>query len=154
MKERAATNEGVATDPVHVVPENAPAIAREAVDAGAAVLAERFDALETELAADFFENDVKADADVAAEEAILPILRTAFPEHACDSEEMGHLPPAEEPVADAPRYRWIVDPFDGTNNFAAGIPTFATAVALERYDPDVDGASDAFAGPHKRGDAG
>jgi len=107
-------------------------VARSAAEAGAAVLAQRYEDLETDLVAEHSSTDVKAAADEAAEAAILPEIREAFPEHAVYAEEAGFLSPAEPPARDAPRYRWIVDPLDGTNNFAAGVPTFASAVALER----------------------
>lgn len=111
-------------------------VAQDAVDAGAGVLAGRYDALETELVADHSATDVKAEADEAAEAAIVPVLREAFPGHAVYAEEAGYLAPAEPPAADEPGYRWIVDPLDGTNNFAAGLPTFASAVALEELPED------------------
>lgn len=109
--------------------ERAAEVAREAVAAGADVLADRYGAVDGDLDATFSETDVKAAADVAAEEAILPTLREAFPEHAIYAEESG------DHGGTAP-YRWTVDPLDGTNDFAAGLPTFATAVALERTDVD------------------
>ena len=54
---------------------------------------------------------------------MLAVLRGAFPDHAVDAEESGHH-------AGDGRHRWVVDPLDGTNDFEAGLPTFATAVTL------------------------
>lgn len=61
-------------------------------------------------------------ADLAAEALILERLRATFPEHAITSEEAG----AEElrtPV------RWVVDPLDGTTNFAHNNPNFCVSIA-------------------------
>lgn len=107
--------------------ERAAEVALAAVRAGSSVLADRYGAVDGDLDADFRETDVKAAADVAAEDAMLPVVREAFPEHAIYAEESG----THDGTA---AYRWIVDPLDGTNNFAAGLPTFATAVALQRTD--------------------
>ncbi len=73
--------------------------------------------------------DVKAAADEAAEERMLPVVRQAFPEHSIFAEEAGEF------AGSAP-YHWIIDPLDGTNNFAAGLPTFASSVAVRhKGDP-------------------
>ena len=70
-------------------------------------------------------HDVKAAADEAAEARMLPVVRQAFPKHAVVSEEAGRF------EGSAP-YRWILDPLDGTNNFAAGLPVFTTAATVLR----------------------
>jgi myo-inositol-1(or 4)-monophosphatase len=66
-------------------------------------------------------------ADVAISENIFRELRTAFPDDQFLSEE---LPEAEGSVDVSARFAWILDPIDGTNNFAAGIPCCAIALAL------------------------
>jgi myo-inositol-1(or 4)-monophosphatase len=58
---------------------------------------------------------------------MLPVVRRAFPDHAVFAEEAGEF--------DGDDYRWVIDPLDGTNNFAAGIPSFASSVAVEDDDP-------------------
>jgi len=64
------------------------------------------------------------EADGASETLILGRLADAFPEHAVLSEE-------SLPDTDWDRgYVWVVDPLDGTRNFAAGIPLFCVTVAL------------------------
>jgi myo-inositol-1(or 4)-monophosphatase len=75
------------------------------------------------LDADFQPADVKTEADREAETRALAVIREAHPDHAISAEESG------EHAGSAP-YRWVVDPLDGTNNFAAGIPTFGVSVAL------------------------
>lgn len=61
--------------------------------------------------------------DLAAERAILSIIKSYYPNHAILSEEMGK----EEAESD---YMWIIDPLDGTANFSSRIPIYATAVAV------------------------
>ncbi len=66
--------------------------------------------------------DLVSQADIEAEQAIARVLLARYPDHAilgeeenCGSVEAEHL--------------WIVDPLDGTNNFAHRIPHFAVSVA-------------------------
>lgn len=61
--------------------------------------------------------------DLLAEKTILEELRHEFPDHGIISEES----PAVS--ADA-HYVWIIDPLDGTTNFATGLPIFAVSIAL------------------------
>ncbi|MFB6281766.1 MAG: inositol monophosphatase [Haloferacaceae archaeon] len=76
-------------------------------------------------------DDATAAADRAAERRVLDVIGDAFPTHATDAEESGRR--AGDGSGD--RYEWLIDPLDGTNNFVAGIPAFATAVAV-REDGD------------------
>lgn len=99
-------------------------VAVAAAEAGAAELRRRYRDDDDE--ADHRSDDVKAAADVAAEDRMLPVVRRAFPDHAVFAEESGEFP--------GQRYRWILDPLDGTNNFAAGLPSFASSVAVEDDD--------------------
>ena len=70
------------------------------------------------------EIDLVTEADRHSEEAILGRLQKCFPKHAILSEEGGGR------EGDA-RYRWIVDPLDGTTNFAHGYPCFAVSIGFE-----------------------
>lgn len=99
------------------------AVARAAVLAGGAELRERY--YDGDDDGDYGAYDVKAVADEAAERRMLPVVRRAFPDHAVFAEEAGE-------IAGSAPYRWIIDPLDGTNNFAAGLPIFASAVAILR----------------------
>ncbi|HWF57974.1 MAG TPA: inositol monophosphatase family protein [Candidatus Dormibacteraeota bacterium] len=63
------------------------------------------------------------DADRAVEEMIRAQLARARPGHAVLGEEGGASGPAE--------WRWIVDPIDGTKNFARGVPVWATLLSLQ-----------------------
>lgn len=62
-------------------------------------------------------------ADREIEQNIRDRLSAVRPHHAVLGEEEGMIGDPEGPV-------WIIDPIDGTNNFAAGIPIFATLIAL------------------------
>lgn len=66
--------------------------------------------------------ELVTDVDVACEEAIQSIVHDAYPDHAFLGEESG------DSGGDS-THRWIVDPLDGTTNFARGFPVFASSVA-------------------------
>lgn len=71
-------------------------------------------------------NNLVTEADHAAEKAILEVIRTNFPDHQVLAEESGAV------VVDA-AYKWIIDPIDGTVNFAHGIPLNCVSIGVE-YD--------------------
>lgn len=71
----------------------------------------------------YLDHDVKSSADTGAEERMLEVVRSAFPDHRIYAEESGVH-------AGDDRYEWIVDPLDGTNDFEAGLPTFASAITV------------------------
>ncbi|WP_051711728.1 inositol monophosphatase family protein [Spirillospora albida] len=73
--------------------------------------------------------DVVTDLDVAAEELIVARLRSAFPGHRIIAEESGVLEGAE-PNGSRADLVWLVDPLDGTNNVAIGMPVYAVGLAL------------------------
>jgi histidinol phosphatase-like enzyme (inositol monophosphatase family) len=63
-------------------------------------------------------------ADRAAEEAISAHLAEVFPDHGLEGEEFGtHRPDA--------RYRWVVDPIDGTRAFITGSPMWGTLIGFK-----------------------
>ncbi|MBF6567504.1 MAG: inositol monophosphatase [Candidatus Binataceae bacterium] len=65
------------------------------------------------------------EADHEAEAAVIAILQRAFPSHAILAEESGASFHGSE-------HRWIIDPLDGTTNFAHGYPQFCVSIAYER----------------------
>lgn len=69
--------------------------------------------------------DLVTDHDRRAEAVLLEGLRLRFPDHAVLAEESG-LHDSASPV------RWLLDPLDGTTNFAHNYPFFAVSVAAER----------------------
>ena len=62
--------------------------------------------------------DIVTEMDRKAEELIISSIRRDFPDHGILTEE------SAEVVSDSP-YRWIIDPLDGTTNYAHGFPIFA-----------------------------
>jgi myo-inositol-1(or 4)-monophosphatase len=71
------------------------------------------------------EADLVTEADEEAERKIEEVLREAFPDHGMLAEEGGETQGQDDA-------RWIVDPLDGTTNYAHGVPFFCTSIALER----------------------
>jgi myo-inositol-1(or 4)-monophosphatase len=68
--------------------------------------------------------DLVTDADHASEAAIVSVIRRTFPRHDILAEEDSYG--RSDSI-----YRWIIDPLDGTTNFAHGFPFFAVSIALE-----------------------
>ena len=82
--------------------------------------------------------DLVTETDRRAEELILARLRQRFPDHAVLAEESGAHQGTHAPV------RWLIDPLDGTTNFAHNYPFFCVSIAAEQegrlaagavYDP-------------------
>ncbi|HBH81974.1 MAG TPA: inositol monophosphatase, partial [Nitrospira sp.] len=65
------------------------------------------------------------DADRAAEQCVIDHLKTRFPDHRFLAEERGRDEEGSSP------YRWIIDPLDGTTNFAHGYPAYCVSIGLE-----------------------
>src|SRR5574341_94493 len=76
--------------------------------------------------------DLVTEFDRRSEALIVSALRRAFPEHAIRAEEGSGRSSAGE-------YEWLVDPLDGTTNFAHGFPVFAVSLALTRRGQLVAG---------------
>ena len=85
-------------------------------------------------------NDFVTEVDQAAEQAIVDVLRAAYPDHAILAEESG----ASSNLRDENENVWIIDPLDGTTNFIHGFPQYAISIALQQrgqitqaviYDP-------------------
>jgi myo-inositol-1(or 4)-monophosphatase len=68
--------------------------------------------------------DLVTEADRESEHAVIQTLSRAFPDHAILAEESGASARLSE-------YRWIIDPLDGTTNFAHGFPMFCVSIAYE-----------------------
>ena len=78
--------------------------------------------------------NVVTDADLASERLILDYVRDEYPDFGILSEE-------SDPVAGSSPYTWVVDPIDGTRNFAEGIPHFCIVVAVANGDQVVAGVT-------------
>lgn len=75
-------------------------------------------------------NDFVTEIDHAAEEAIIEVLRDAYPDHSFLGEESGFVSGQDGAPGSAPEYQWIIDPLDGTRNFIHGFPNYAVSIAL------------------------
>jgi myo-inositol-1(or 4)-monophosphatase len=73
------------------------------------------------------------DADRRAEAAIVAALGKAFPDHEILAEEEGLR------EARAAAFRWVIDPLDGTTNFAHGLPLYCVSIGLEHEGRPVLG---------------
>ncbi|MGH2648213.1 MAG: inositol monophosphatase family protein [Ginsengibacter sp.] len=78
-------------------------------------------------------NNLVTEADHAADKAIQAVIKNAFPDHGIVSEE------TEEFISES-EYKWIVDPIDGTVNFANGIPICCVSIGLEYKNAMLMGA--------------
>ncbi len=81
------------------------------------------------------------DADRQAEQRIIEVIHEAFPTHHVLAEERGLTEQFPS------RYKWVIDPLDGTTNFAHGFPAYCVSIGLECdgrgiigvvYDPTRD----------------
>ena len=68
-------------------------------------------------------NDFVSEVDHAAEEAIIGVLREAYPAHGILAEESG----ARDGDAE---FVWVIDPLDGTTNFLHGFPQYCVSIGL------------------------
>jgi myo-inositol-1(or 4)-monophosphatase len=88
------------------------------------------------------ELDLVTEADLASERLIIDRIKTYYPRHSILAEESGATSPATSEVQN--EWRWIIDPLDGTTNYAHGYPCFCVSIGLEHerslglgviYDP-------------------
>lgn len=77
--------------------------------------------------------DLLTIADTESERAAVSIIKKHFPDHNILAEEKKYEKTGSE-------FTWIIDPLDGTNNFASGLPIFCASVALAKKDEVIAGA--------------
>jgi myo-inositol-1(or 4)-monophosphatase len=91
------------------------------------------------------ELDLVTESDLASERLIIERIKTYHPRHAILAEESGVSATAERDQGS--EWRWIIDPLDGTTNYAHGYPCFCVSIGLEHegkmevgviYDPMRD----------------
>jgi len=78
-------------------------------------------------------NDLVTEADKQAENAIIDTIRATYPDHYILSEEAGE-------ISTASNIKWIIDPLDGTVNFAHGIPLCCVSIGVEQDGEMILGA--------------
>ena len=110
--------------------EHAKTVGIEAAYAGAQVLRDRFGNISQIHEKGPF--DLLTEADTASEKVILRAIRKAFPDHAILAEESGVGNGSAE-------FQWLIDPLDGTTNYAHQLPFFSIAIALAVGDEIVLG---------------
>ncbi len=77
--------------------------------------------------------DLVTEADIASEALIIDRIRSHYPKHSILAEESGN---AVVIAGGENTWKWIIDPLDGTTNYAHGYPCFAVTFALE-HDGDI-----------------
>lgn len=91
------------------------------------------------------ELDLVTESDLASERLIIDRIKTYYPRHAILAEESGASAPEDRETQS--EWRWIIDPLDGTTNYAHGYPCFCVSMGLEHkgrmevgviYDPMRD----------------
>ena len=114
-------------------------IAVRAARQAGSVIMRSFGRLDTLTVAEKQANDFVTEVDRNAEQAIIEIIRRAYPGHAILAEESGGQ--GNDP------FEWVIDPLDGTTNYVHGFPQFAVSIALRHrgrlesaviYDPVRD----------------
>ena len=78
-------------------------------------------------------NNLVTEADHAADKAIQEVIKKSFPDHGIVSEETA------EKITNS-EFKWIIDPIDGTVNFANGIPICCVSIGLEQNGKMLMGA--------------
>lgn len=77
--------------------------------------------------------DIVSDADLFAEREITYNLKKHFPDHYFISEEL------KVDQEDTHRFKWIIDPLDGTINYVSGLPFFSSSIALQEEGKTILG---------------
>jgi myo-inositol-1(or 4)-monophosphatase len=77
------------------------------------------------------ETNLVTEIDKAAEKLITEFVKKKYPAHGILAEESGEMKTGE--------YLWVVDPLDGTTNFAHGLPVFAVSIGLQKKGKTIIG---------------
>ncbi|HQD09306.1 MAG TPA: inositol monophosphatase family protein [Flavihumibacter sp.] len=104
-----------------------------AVNAGASQLTHYFNRPGLQISNKEGINNLVTEADHAAEKAIIETIRAQFPDHFLLTEESGEHVSASDT-------KWIIDPIDGTVNFANGIPICCVSIGVEKAGTLIMGA--------------
>ena len=74
--------------------------------------------------------DLLTNVDIESEEYIISKIKKRYPDHSIISEE-------SEQIDNKSRYQWIIDPLDGTTNFAHNLPIFAVSIGLKENNKTI-----------------
>ena len=114
-----------------MIPEKSREILQQALETGGSLLLQHLGRTTRTTIKESI-SSVVTEADLAAEGAILEVLHGAPEAFNVICEETGYIDRQSE-------YTWVVDPLDGTSNFAAGLPWFGVIIALFKGDTPVLG---------------
>ncbi len=104
-----------------------------AVEAGAEELRRYFNNEDLKISNKEGINNWVTEADHASEKAIIDVIQSEYPDHFILGEESGE-------TATASDVKWIIDPIDGTINYASGIPICAVSIGVEKNGEIILGA--------------
>ncbi len=82
------------------------------------------------------EIDLVTEADLASEKFIIEKIKSYYPQHSILAEESG-----DAVLIGESKWKWIIDPLDGTTNFAHGYPCFCVTLAVEHNEEIVIGVT-------------
>ena len=82
-------------------------------------------------------NDIVTDIDIFMEKSIIAELSKFYPTHSFNAEEQGEM--IKDSNGDF--YEWLIDPIDGTINFAAGMPEYGVVAALQKNGETILGVT-------------
>jgi len=78
------------------------------------------------------ESDLVTNIDKASEKLITDFVKKKYPSHGILAEESGRIKEGTE-------YIWIIDPLDGTVNFAHGLPIFSISIGIQKNGKTIAG---------------
>ncbi len=78
------------------------------------------------------ESDLVTNIDKASEKLITDFVKKKYPSHGILAEEGGN-------IKDGAEYIWIIDPLDGTVNFAHGLPIFSISIGIQKNGKTIAG---------------
>ena len=114
-----------------MIPKFASTVLQTALKKGGEVLMDHFGRTSQATVKESI-SSVVTEADLAAERAILEVIDGAPEAFNVITEESGYIEKHSE-------FTWVVDPLDGTSNFAAGLPWFGVIIALFKEDTPIMG---------------
>ena len=78
------------------------------------------------------ESNIVTNIDKASEKLIMDFIRKEYPTHSIIAEESGSSKNSSE-------YTWVIDPLDGTTNFAHGLPLFSVSIGVQKNGKTIIG---------------
>ena len=94
---------------------------------------EHFRSNDLEISTKSSESDLVTKVDKGSEEIIIAHIKSKYPDSKIVAEESGVS------GGESAEYTWVIDPLDGTNNYASGLPIFAISIGLFKGDTPVLG---------------